>query len=100
VSERICQFEGCNASLDGMRAQARYCSPRHRAAAHREKPHSTPPEQPRRASRDGKGTHVYLTPDEIDFLKNSRMTFRGIKDWQAHLNLGSKLARATRRLAK
>jgi hypothetical protein len=32
---RVCGLTGCDASLEHLRAKARYCSPAHRAMAHR-----------------------------------------------------------------
>lgn len=65
---RICAYNGCTSSLDGMRSQARYCSTAHRSAAYREEPFKTVSTASRGASRDGKGAKVYLQPEEIDAL--------------------------------
>lgn len=66
----------CGASLEGKRPDALYCCSEHRAAEYRrrqEQAFSTAPTQPRRASRDGKGTRYYLLPNEVAALQESRL---------------------------
>lgn len=100
---RVCWH--CEEHFEQKRPHARYCSDECRYEAwvkrqknSRETPAQRVEPQTRRKSRDGKGAKVYLTPEEIDFLDNTRKTFRSSADWEAHLGLGRKLSRAKRRL--
>lgn len=77
MSERSCDY--CGTSLEGRRRQARYCNSTCRAEACKrrkaglsptrssngKKPLQTVGTKPRRPSKDGRGTRIYFTPEEI-----------------------------------
>lgn len=68
MSERVCANPPCEVVLTTHRRHARFCSGACRAEGWRrehEKPHRTLSDEPRRASRDGYGTRIYLAPDEV-----------------------------------
>lgn len=66
VAQRTCQRKGCSGDLTGYRSDARYCSEACSKAAKRAA--SADKGRTRRKSRDGSGTRVYLTAEEIEFL--------------------------------
>lgn len=85
---------GCGASLTGMRAGAVYASPACRMRARRaEVANKT---RTRRASRDGRGTKVYLTLGEIVHLEQARERME-LPQTPAGDKLDAKLERATER---
>ena len=66
----------CGKQLLGKRPDARFCDSTCRSEAWRAthpptngaEPFRTASVQPRRVSRDGRGTHIYFTPEEIKAL--------------------------------
>jgi hypothetical protein len=87
VNTRSC--EQCDASLDGRRSDARYCSDRCRyeswerkhpqrlstaSTAHQTLSGNSTGSAPRRPSRDGRGVRVYVLPedDEATILAKAR----------------------------
>lgn len=77
---RYCQYRFCSKSLKGRRPDCKYCTEAHKAAEHRlrlqarlraalaVRPASS---GPRRGSRDGRGTRIYITTAEIDLLRGA-----------------------------
>lgn len=80
MRERVCAHRHCNVSLEGRRRQCRYCSAACRAAesklrradsrAEGEKPHSAVSRPPRRQTRDGRGTRMYVVRDELELVRD------------------------------
>ena len=66
TSERICGRKGCRADISALRTDALYCSESCAKAARRAA--SADKARTRRKSRDGLGTRVYLTGEEINWL--------------------------------
>ena len=63
VAQRVCERDGCSGNLSGYRADARYCSEACAKAARRAA--SADKGRTRRRSRDGLGTRVYLSGEDI-----------------------------------
>jgi hypothetical protein len=96
-----CENRPCGRAFSKGRPHQRFCSANCRReswAAKHQNAAQEAGERVRRPSREGKGTHIYLTPSEIDFLQHVRVSIRHKDDQQAQLNLGSKLAKAKARL--
>jgi hypothetical protein len=91
TAQRTCQRKGCSNDLSGYRSDARYCSEACAKAAKRAA--SADKARTRRKSRDGLGTRVYLTAQELWRLQQSLMLPLGSGDD----GLSRKILRARRR---
>jgi len=98
VNARVCEYRHCDASIDHRRPNAKHCCDEHKRAESRARksdppgttyPLSKPSETVRRASRDGCGTKLYLTREDVRYL--------AARD-DAPPGLAKKVDRAARRL--
>jgi endogenous inhibitor of DNA gyrase (YacG/DUF329 family) len=79
--------ERCGARFEGKRADARFCSEKcrldHWLAEHPEAPRSRSErlsQHPRRRSRDGNGTRLYLSPLEVAYLIDVLVDYPDTRD--------------------
>lgn len=89
MSDRVCGFRYCDVPIDDLRPQALYCCPSHKAAEHRAKaedrgrgtgsaakPYKNVRKRPRRATRAGNGTRLYVVGEELALVRDLLATRR------------------------
>jgi hypothetical protein len=91
MTERICEYRHCDLDISHMKASARFCCPAHKAAEDRlvkgrwvreprstsgdgTVPSSTAARRRRRRNRDGSGTRIYVTPQNLADLRAGHIT--------------------------
>lgn len=88
MTERVCEWKGCRASLELRRSDARFCSNlcRQRAwqAKHPEAGYRPVRNGSRRTSRDGSGVRIYITTadDRASVLRKWQEALERIEERQ------------------